>query len=291
MKHKGAMLGIISGIFIGFALVIMSHVTKTVHPFVYSALSAAFSVPFLLLISLFFSGDGLRKTFTEKRRDFMLTLFERFILASGILLTFGLSMTVAIRGVFLVQLEPALVLAWSVFLLKERIRKRKVFLVATLILGAFLVITGGGIGAFGSLLIGDALIILAVVLLSHSYIMSSRLMETANPFRLYFGFSVISVPVFLLLSLLLLPLSSFMVGLGDLLLILAGALFFNLIGFPLWLISLKHMRPWVLSSAIMVQTLAGAFLSFLWLGQTLSLVQMIGGIVILISVYFISTKG
>ena len=89
MENKNAFLGIISGIFIGFSLVIMSFVTKTVHPFVYSTFSAALSIPFLVLVSLFFSGDGLMKIIREERRDFVLTLVERFILASGILLTFG----------------------------------------------------------------------------------------------------------------------------------------------------------------------------------------------------------
>jgi drug/metabolite transporter (DMT)-like permease len=291
MVENKAFLGLIAGTFIGFSLVTMSVATKSVHPFVYSAYSTALSIPFLFALSYFYKGAGLREIVRNKSRDFWLTLFERFILGSGILLTFGFSMTSAIRGVFIVQLEPMFVLLWSFMLLHERVRKSKVFFFVTLILGAFLITTGGMGGEFSTLLVGDGLIALAVLLLAHSFLTSSRLMERANPFRLYLGFSVLSLPVFIALSLLLLPVASFFISMEMLAVIFMGSIFFNIIGFPLWLISLKYMRPWAVSTAIMVQSISGALLSFFWLGQTLSVVQIIGGIVILISVYFISLKG
>lgn len=291
MTNNKAFLGIIAGIFIGFSLVIMSQVTKTVHPFVFTAVTAAISIPFLIILSFFFKGDGLRAIMNNKKRDFWFAFFERFVIASGILLTFGFSMTSAIRGVFIVQLEPMLVLVWSFLLLHEKVRKTKVFFFITLVMGAFLVTTGGTGEVFSTLLAGDILIAISMLLYAHNYLVSSRLMEKSNPFKLYSGFSLFSLPVFIILSLVILPLSSFFISTDNLILMLFYVLFWNVIGFPLWLISLKHMRPWALSAAIMVQTIAGAILSFVWLGQTLSLIQIVGGIVILISVYFISLKG
>jgi drug/metabolite transporter (DMT)-like permease len=196
----------------------------------------------------------------------------------------------AIRSVFVVQIEPVFVFLWSVLLLKERIRKNKVFLICTLIWGAFLITTGGNIKLFHSFLLGDLLVITALVLLSHSYIVSARIMKHANPMKLHMGFLIFSVPVFALLSVSLLPLESFFVGWYYFSLIVIAAIFFNVIGFPLWLISLKHVKPWVLASALLVQTIAGAILAFFWLGQTLSFIQIVGGVIILISVYLISLK-
>lgn len=285
------LLGLLVGALLGPSIVIMSHVTKTVHPFVYTTLSTAIAIPFLIMVAHFFSSDGLKGILSRKGKDFLTVLLERFIIASGLLLTFGVSLTLAIRSVFLMQLEPAFVFAWSVLLLKEKVRKSKLFLIATLIIGAFLVTTGGDLNIFGSVLLGDLLIIMALALLSHSYIVSARLMKYANPIRLYLGFALCALPVFAALAFVFLPLSSFYISQYHLLLIAAASLLFNVIGFPLWLICLKRLKPWVLASSLVVQTLAGAVLSFVWLGQMLSAVQLIGGVLVLISVYIIGSMG
>ncbi len=285
------LLGLLAGALIGPSIVIMSAVTKVVHPFVYTTLSTAIAIPFLILIAHFFSGEGLKGIFSRGRKDFFTVWLERFIIASGLLLTFGVSLTLAIRSVFLVQLEPAFVFVWSVLLLKEKVRKSKLFLIATLVIGAFLVTTGGNLNIFESVMLGDMLIIIALVLLSHSYLVSARLMKYSNPLKLYFGFAICALPVFLILALVSLPFSSFAVSGYNLILIAAASLLFNVIGFPLWLICLKRLKPWVLASSLVVQTLAGAALSFVWLGQTLAAVQLAGGALVLISVYLIGAKG
>lgn len=290
MNSKDILIGITSGVFIGFSIVIMSFVTKTVHPFVYATISTLFSLPFLLIMSFFFGGLGLKDIILYNRRDFIAVFMERAVLG-GLLLTFGVSMTLAIRAVFMVQLEPVFVFAWSVLLLKEKVRKSKLFLIATLILGAFLITTGGALNIFGSVFLGDALVILSLVMLSHSYILSARLMKTANPMKLNLGFGLMGLPLFALLSVLFLPVTAFFINFDYLLLIVIASILFNVTGLPLWLFSLKRLKPWILASALVMQTIAGAALSFLWLGQTLSVVQLIGGGVILISVYLISLKG
>jgi len=289
MNKRDILLGLLSGVFIGFSIVIMSAVTKTVHPFVYAVISTAFALPLVLLASMFFAGEGLRKIVNARRRDFIGIFIERGLLG-GLLLTFGVSFTLAIRSVFMVQLEPAFVFAWSVLLLKEKVRKSKLFLIATLIIGAFLVTTGGA-NIFGMVLLGDMLIVIALVLLSHSYILSARVMQNANPMKLALGLDLLGLPVFVLLAVAFVPLAGFLISMENLLLILAASLLFNVIGLPLWLYSFKKLKPWVLASSLVVQTLAGAVLSFVWLGQTLTAVQLIGGAIILISVYLIGSRG
>ncbi len=290
MGRFDLLLGILTGALIGPSIVIMSAVTKTVHPFAYTTISTAIAIPFLVIIAHFFSGEGLKSILSRGRKDFLKVWLERFIIGSGLLLVFGVSLTLAIKSVFLVQLEPAFVFAWSVLLLKEKVRKSKLFLIATLLMGAFLVTTGGNLNVFESVLLGDILIIIALVFLSHSYLVSARLMKYSNPLKLYFGFAVCALPVFLALALALLPLSAFMVSGYNIALIAIASLLFNVIGFPLWLICLKRLKPWVLASSLVVQTLAGAVLSFVWLGQTLSAIQLVGGALVLISVYLIGTK-
>jgi len=290
MHKRYPILAIFSGIFIGFSLVIMSLVTKTVHPFVYASISDAVAIPILFFVSLFFGGRGFKDIVIGKKKEFTTIFIERTIIG-GLLLVFGISMSLAIRSVFIVQVEPALVFVLSVLLLKERIRKSKIFLLSTLVLGAFLLIAGGDIGIFQSVLLGDLLVISAMIFFAHSYLVSAKVMKSANAVRLQTAFLIIGMPIFILLALLTQPVGAFLVGWENLMLILAASILFNVIGFPLWLVSLKRLRPWVVSSMIMVQSVSGAVLSFFWLGQTLSIVQIVGGIVILISVYFISLKG
>jgi drug/metabolite transporter (DMT)-like permease len=133
--------------------------------------------------------------------------------------------------------------------------------------------------------------VLALVFLSHSYIVSANIMKKANAVRLQTGFLMFGLPVFVLLALVFQPVAAFIISWDIFLLIILSSVFFNVVGFPLWLISLKKLKPWILASALVVQSVAGAVFSFIWLGQTLSFVQIIGGIVILISVYFISLRG
>lgn len=287
---KFAFLGVFAGIFIGFAFVVMSHVTKTVHPLVYSVYVLAITIPFLIVISHFFTGRGLRETIKEDKKDFFSTLVERFIIGSGILIPFGVSMSLAIRTVFVIQIEPLFVLLWSAILLKEKISKNKLIMIGSLLLGAFLITTGGNTAFFGPLMVGDLLVILALVFFSHTYITSSNLMKKSNPIRIYLGFSVFSLIFFLAITLIFLPPSAFLIGWLDFGYVFLAGLLFNIIGFPLWLISLKHMRPWELASTVVIETVAGALLALIWLGQSFTLIQALGGMLILISIYIINSR-
>lgn len=291
MGKADVLLCMLTGAIVGPSIVIMSQVTKTVHPFVYITISTALALPFIIALSFLFRGEGLRGTIAKRRADFFKVLTGRFIIASGLLMTFGASLTLGIRAVFLVQLEPVFVLAWSAMLLKEKVSRFKAALSALLLIGAFILTTGGDVSVLSTVLIGDLMIIAALALLSHSYLVSARLMERANPMRLYAGFSAMALLVFALLALATLPMQAFAVSAPSLALIAAASLLFNIIGFPMWLVMLKRVRPWVLASAMMVQTLAGAALSYLWLGQTLLPLQVVGGAIILISVYLIGTRG
>jgi drug/metabolite transporter (DMT)-like permease len=289
MNKVDVSLGLASGVFIGLSVVILSYVTKTVHPLVFMTISPIISLPFLAAISLFLKGQGLRTTIRNHKKDFLTVFFERFLVA-GLVMTFGFSLTLAIRAVFITQLESAFVFAWSALLLKESVRKSKLFMIATLIIGAFLVTTEGNLNVFESVMLGDLLIITALVLLSHSYIPSARFVN-ANLIRLSMWFTLLSTPFFAALALIFLPVSAFYVSAYNLILVAMASILFNVIGLPLWFISLRKLKPWVVASSLIVQTLSGAVLSFFWLGQTLSPVQMVGGIIILVSVYFIASKG
>ncbi len=289
MDKRYILIALLSGILIGFSVVVMSFTTKVVHPFIYATISTLVSLPFLFAVSCMFTGSGLRSIIKTDKKNFFAVFIERTVLG-GLLLTFGVSMTLAMRSVFLVQLEPAFVFAWSVLLLKEKIRKSKLFLIGSLIFGAFLVTTGGALDILGVVFLGDLLIVLALVFLSHSYILSARLMKSANPMKLNLGFGFLGFPLFLALALVFLPVSAFDITPYYIFLIIAGSMLFNVTGLPLWLFSLRRLNPWVVASALVVQTIAGAMLSYLWLGQTLSAIQIAGGALILISVYFISLK-
>lgn len=286
--NSGAVLAGVSTIFMSLSAVVASAVTKTIHPLVLIVLaygvSMLFFLPFLLKGNL-----QIRKLFREFPRDILKVVIFRSIIGQ-MLIIYGFSMTLAIRAVFMARLEPVFVFLFSVLLIGEAVRKRKIGLIILLILGAFLISTGGSIFAFNNLMLGDLFIVASLIFLAYTYIPSSRIMKRINTQTLtavsnFFGMLIIAPIAFFLL-----PAASFHIGLESWALVIVYALSFYFIGLLLWFKAFEKAKPWVVASMLALTPIWGSLISFFWLGQTLSPVQILGGVIIIIATIIIAKK-
>ena len=279
--NTGVLAAGLSSFFIIMGTVIASAVTKTIHPLVLIVL--AYGVSMLFYLIFFLRGDlHVRKLLREFPLDTIKVIILRSVIGQ-ILIVYGFSLTLAIRAVFMTRLEPLFVFMFSVLLIGERIRRRKVALLFVLIFGAFLISTGGDLSAFSSLMLGDLLIAFSLIFLAYSYIPSSRIMKKINTQTLTAFSNFIAMLITIPIALLLLPISAFQVSLNSWVLIILYALFFYFLGLMLWFKAFEKAKPWVIASMLALAPIWGSLVSFFWLGQTLSLIQLLGGAIIILT--------
>ncbi len=287
---KGILAASLSTIFIGFSIVIASVASKLVHPFVLITIGCAFSILFLFLLNKTLKeGLQLREILKNHRRHFLLILVSRSIMGQVILIT-GFSMTLAIRAVFMLRFEPVFVLLYSSLLLRERIMMKKILLVLVLLFGGYLVATNGSLDIFTGFNLGDVLIVIALAFLAYSYIPSSRIMKKVNAISLTIVLNAISLLFFLPLVLIFFPVQMVSVDLAVLYLITIYSLFFYVLGTFLWFKSLNKVKPWVVASVLALEPVAGATLAFVWLGQFLLPIQLVGGAIMIATTYLIARE-
>lgn len=285
---KGTLTAGISTVFLAFSIVIGATAAKVIHPLVLAGLASLLSIVFLFVLSKVLKEKiELRKLFTYKK-DMLLLVISRSLIGT-LLLIVGFSMVAAVRVVFLVRLEPILVFVISVFLLKEKVKVRKVGLLIVLLFGALVFTTDGSFDILAKITMGDLIIVLALLFLAYSYIPSSKLSKKVNSTTLTMGSNILPIFVFLILALFFVP-SQILLDANSLYLILVYTITFYVLGLFLWFKALKNVKPWIVASILSLEPIAGALLAFFWLGQILSVVQVVGGALMIIATYFIARE-
>ena len=285
---KGVLTAGISTVFLAFSIVIGATAAKIVHPLVLAGLASLLSVVFLFVLSKIAREKiELKKLFTY-RKDMLLLVITRSLIGT-LLLIVGFSMVAAVRVVFLVRLEPILVFVISVFLLKEKIKVRKIGLLIVLLFGALVFTTDGSFDILAKITIGDLIVVLALLFLAYSYIPSSKLSKKVNSSTLTIGANLLPIFVFLILALFFVP-SQIILDANSIYLILVYTVTFYVLGLFLWFKALKSVKPWIVASILSLEPIAGALLAFFGLGQILSVVQVVGGAIMIIATYFIARE-
>ncbi|MBI4181937.1 MAG: DMT family transporter [Candidatus Aenigmarchaeota archaeon] len=266
-------LAVLSSLLLGWSIVIGTVAAKAIPPLWMIAL--VYLVSFLVL--LVFAPRPPRSLMRE--RAFLLVLLFRGILSPIFFIT-GFSLTLGIRAAFIVLLEPALVLAVGVALGKAAASRKEAALLLLLLGGSYLFVTGGAL-VWSSLLLGDVLVLLGLLCTALSYYPAARLSQRPGPLPTMLAVNGVAAVLFLAGALLAVP---FAVPAGETLLLLGLFILFGpLLGIFLWYRSLRELRPWIVAALLTVQALASALLAFFWLGQTLGLLQLGGGIIMLVA--------
>lgn len=290
-KNHGIIAGFFSTIFIGFSIVIASVASKIINPLVVAFLSMLISLPFLYIFLVSSRNHSqIRKMFSQFPKDTISVILLRSVIGTIILLV-GFSLTIAMRAVFLLRLEPFFVLLMSVFILKEKITKRRILYLVLLLFGALIFLTNGVLtDLFHAVNLGDVLIIISLVFLAYTYIPTSRIMKKFDPINLTVSSNIFGGIIILIVSLLFLPVSGFAIDSYGISLLLIYSLSFYVIGQFLWFRALKDTKPWILSSILALEPISGALLAYFWLNQILQPMQLVGAVIMILMTYFISKE-
>ncbi len=253
--------------------------------------------PFCLIFFRFFASSliflaimsriGFPKfTKRERKKLFITALFQPGLYFA--FETFGLQHTTASKASLIIATIPIVVLLLSVLFLRERVNRINIVGIVISIAGVCLLITGGGEGfsGMGKVMLGDLLMIGAVVSAAVYIVNIRSLGETCSPIhitgvQIMFG-ALIFFPAFLWE----LPRVSWHLVTTESLISLLGLTLFATIGaFLCYNYALSRMpaaKASVYLNGVPVVTAMGAW--FL-LGETLSPLQLCGGAVVLLSVY------
>lgn len=279
--HYGLMFAILSPLFSSIATILQSGAVKLLHPLVVTSIGGL-SGSMILFILIILSKEKINsQKIRHNIKDITLMTVLR-PLAGATSLAYGLSMTDGIKAIFFTKAEPYFVLLWHWLLKKEKINSRHLILLTIHIIGAIILSTGG-ILKFGSAQFGDLLVVLAMGLFALSYIYGSKLSnklgaKVSNAIVLGLG-GIILLPFTLAFS----PLTELMNERLGWTYFVSYVILFNVIGLTLWFASLKTVKSWMVSALRSLGPIVGAPFAYFLFRETLSLIQIIGGIIVLIT--------
>ena len=247
---------------------------NSIHPFIVAGLAPLLSVPFLYVWSRL-QGTRLSLTALEGRcrRDLCEILVSRCVLGQ-VLIVSGFILTTATKAVLLLRLEPLFVLCWNVALLSERPSKKKVWLSLLLIVGAFFVVSPQ-LGTL-QLSVGDGLIVLALLLLSYSYIPTKRISSSIDALSLTMITNVLSGILIVLPTGFLLPHELWATLTPKFGYLLLYSLLLFVFGLPLYFYAFKSLAPWLIACFLSLEVVAGLFLAVLLFSEVPTATQLLG---------------
>lgn len=278
-SHYGLLLAILSPLFSSVATILFSSATKSLTP-LFAASMGSIIGTLILLISFIAFKEEINATKIKKNfHDLAAMVLTRGILGSA-LAAIGLSMTSGIKGVFFAKMEPYFVLGWHWFFFREKIQKSHLVLLIFHLIGAIILSTGGRFTSFGRGQLGDLLIVLAMLMYALSYIFGRRLSNNL-------GSKVPNIITSGVGGLIIFPVSLFFISssvvhspIGWTHLILSSILFY-VFALTFWFTSLRTVKGWIVSALRAIGPIAGAPFAYFFFGETLSVIQLIGGAIVL----------
>lgn len=287
--YSGLIFAILSPFLSSISTIYKSAATKALGPFAVlsfgSLLGAFLLIFFSLLTKKKFSLNHLRDNF----KDFSLLIITRPILGE-LLFTLGLGLTLGVKAIFFTKIEPYFVLFWFWILKKEKVSVNQLILLTIHIGGVILLSTGGSFTGIKSAQIGDLLIILAMGLFSLSYFPAKKIAVKigaiqANSLTLLIS-GIFFLPFVFLFSK---PETLNIFNKGWTYLVLY-AIIFTTVGLTLWFASLKSVKGWIVSALRALGPVVGLPFAYLFFGEKLSSMQILGGLIILLTSFLIARE-
>lgn len=214
-------------------------------------------------------------------------LFILGIIASGIsqlTIYYGQNLTSAINAGFLVKLTSLTTIPFAYFLIKERFKKNILVPILIAFLGTFLLSTSGKIEIPR---FGDLMIIFATIQLGFTNAYSKKVMNripsyVISGFRLIFG----GIFMFIFVSLLM-GIGSFNLLLNDFWLVLLCAILITIVIFTFYR-GIELLSPSVIAIVFLSSAIFSTLFAYLILRESISIIQIVGGGLVLLGLYFLS---
>lgn len=288
--NKYMISAFLAAIFIGISIVFGAQAAKVINPLILACLASIISS---IILYSFMKITSKKIQIIKSVKKFPKAIFSIIILRvliGSILLMCGLRLTSAMKAGFMLRVEPLFVLIIAFLFLGQKIKFKNILMIIILLSGAFLLSTGGNIDLLASSQLGDVLIIMALIFFAYTYIPGKKLANSIGPLAVNIITNLIGGLILLAFILMIFPLNLFLLSNWAILMFIGYVVSFYIIGLTLWYNSLKKIKGWVVSYILSISALTSAVIAYLWLGQTLSHIQIIGAIIILISSIYISKK-
>ncbi len=287
MRLRGFLFTLTTACLFGLGLVLAKLIGETFQPFFASWLALLGSGLCICVCQLLRRKPLLPRMALARWVDLLLFASIGTALPLACLII-GLPQTGAVTGSFLLQLQTPAALLLALVLLKEKIIWQQLIAIALLLVGSLLVIlrdTGGLIAFKGDQ--SDLLVLIAAVGIGFSYIPGKRLSGHAdalqiNLLRLLVGSCFLLPLLAFQTDILLVPLSWSQVG------ILALYIVANfVVGYILLQLGLSLLRAWESSAILQTLPLFSTVFAVVLLHESLTLLQLAGGCIILIGGFLI----
>lgn len=280
---------ILSPFFSSIATIFKAGAAKSLTPLIVVAIGGLIGSIILFLIAKLFREKLTFEKVKSNWKDLLFIMILRNLLGE-LLFTFGLSQTEAVKAIFFTKVEPFFVLILSWFLFKEKVGTKYFLLLVIHLIGAFILSTGGKISAVSKAQLGDLLVILAMGFFASSYSFGKRLAHNvgstySNAISMGMA-SILLLPFVFFFS----PLSQHTNQPQGWLYLIIYVVLFNVISLTLWYMSLKSVKGWIVSALRYIGPILGAPVAYLLFGETLSLTQIFGAGIIIVTSYLIARE-
>lgn len=268
---EGLIFAILSPFLSSISTVFKAQAAHILNPFVVlsfgSMIGAALLIPILFIRKQKISFSEIR----AHKKDLVLLILSRQIFGE-LLLTTGLSLTLAIKGIFFTKAEPYFVLIWMWILAREKVKKEYLILLTIHIFGAIILSSGG---RFGISQVGDFLVLASMGFLSFSYFPATRVVSKLGAIQTNIIMLITASLVFLPFALVFSKVNVWTYSQGWAYLIIQ-AVIFTTVSLTFWFASLKTVKGWMVSALRALGPLVGAPFAFFFFGETLSPIQIVG---------------
>lgn len=252
-------------------------------PFSYTFFLTFFSLFFMFIFGILEKKNLKKEISSLKKRD-IIDLAIIGVVVSGIASTvrmFGLDASTATNGGIFQGISVISTVIFSFLLLNERLSKKSIFLILVVIFGAFLLSTNG------ELIIpkqGDLLLMFSLILPGFTNTYAKGLMSRLNSYiitfgRIFFGFlSILIIGLFIGIDFNMSLFEFALIALAGLILSSRIRIFYE---------SINRTNASYGATFLLLGALLTPFIAFVFLGETLSLIQILGAALILLAAYFL----
>ncbi|MEM2135093.1 MAG: DMT family transporter [Candidatus Jordarchaeaceae archaeon] len=282
-ERKGFLFALSDVFLAGLFPVITKYGVGFVNPVFFATISALCGGGFMLIV-LKFRGE-LRKLFSRELflGLFLIGFFGTF--CTSLLFFFGSTLTSGVNSSILLQSEPVYSIVLSYFLLRELIRKRQIAVTLLILCGTIIVLYNGVL----SINMGDILVLITPLFWQISHIFGRRILEKTSTYvvtagRAFYGglllFILTLIPGFGEFGLLIDP------GMA-LIFVFQGIIAFACSAL-VWYEAISRINLSKATAAIAPYPVFSVILAWIFLGETVSIYQMLGLALVVAGITFLS---
>lgn len=287
--YKGLLFAIISPLVTSIATILIGGAVKLINPWIVLSISPLIGSVILFFIA-WFKGQRFRlQELRDNKNDIFSLIFTRQIVGWAIFVL-GLTFTDVIKAIFFTKVEPYFVLLFHWIVYKEKVKRKHLILLAVHIFGAILLSTGGKFIGFGRSQFGDLFVIVSMACAALSYIPAAKLSRVMGAIKINTIMLFTAGLVFLPFTLFFSTQVAGWISIRGWIYLIGYSVLFSCIGLTLWFASLKTVKSWIVSSLRALGPLIGVPFAYFLLGETLTLTQLLGGLIVLATSFLIARE-